>query len=277
MVFQNYALYPHLTVYENLEFGMKIRKVSKVERDKKVKWASNILGLDEYLKKKPKDLSGGQRQRVALGRAIVREPKLFLMDEPLSNLDAKLKYNMCSEIKNLHKKLNATTIYVTHDQTEAMTIADKIVVLDEGKIQQISTPKEVYSCPNNIFVAKFLGRPEINLFNAKIEKDKVVLEESIEVAVENIKENTLEKEYILGIRPEDIELDDKGIKVNISKIHYLGGEVILDLYYKNINFTMKTNKLQNINEGDKVGIKFNFNNMSIFNKETKENIKKERY
>ncbi|MEF9917617.1 MAG: ATP-binding cassette domain-containing protein, partial [Lachnospiraceae bacterium] len=168
MVFQNYALLPHLTAYENIAFGMKIRKVDKREVEKKVKWAAEILELEEYLDIKPKKLSGGQRQRIALARAMVREPKLFLMDEPLSNLDSKLRYSTCNEITNLHKKINATTIYVTHDQVEALTMADRIVVLNDGVIQQVGTPIEIYEKPKNVFVASFIGKPQINLFEAVI-------------------------------------------------------------------------------------------------------------
>lgn len=160
MVFQSYALYPHMTVYENMAFALKLRNVDKAEIDRKVREAATILGLDELLDRKPKALSGGQRQRVALGRTIVRSPKVFLMDEPLSNLDAKLRSNMRAEIIRIHKKLNATTIYVTHDQTEAMTMADRIVVMSAGIVQQIGTPKEIYDKPANLFVAGFIGAPQ---------------------------------------------------------------------------------------------------------------------
>ncbi|MCD0803597.1 ATP-binding cassette domain-containing protein, partial [Staphylococcus aureus] len=171
MVFQNYALYPHMTVFENMAFGLKLRKVNKKEIEQKVNEAAEILGLTEYLGRKPKALSGGQRQRVALGRAIVRDAKVFLMDEPLSNLDAKLRVQMRTEILKLHKRLNTTTIYVTHDQTEALTMASRIVVLKDGDIMQVGTPREIYDAPNCIFVAQFIGSPAMNMLNATVEMD----------------------------------------------------------------------------------------------------------
>ena len=181
MVFQNYALYPHMTVYENMAFGLKIRNYSKEEIDKRVRIAAEILQITEYLSRRPKELSGGQRQRVALGRAIVREAKVFLMDEPLSNLDAKLRVSMRSEIIKLHKRINATTIYVTHDQTEAMTMADRIVVMKDGYIQQIGTPKEIYNHPANTFVATFIGAPAMNLLKCTYRAGTLVFENGYEV------------------------------------------------------------------------------------------------
>ena len=175
MVFQSYALLPHLTTYENIAFGMKIRKCSKKEIEDKVKWAAKILKLEDYLHTLPKNLSGGQRQRVAIARAMVREPKLFLMDEPLSNLDAKLRDSTATEITNLHRRLNTTTIYVTHDQTEALTMADRIVILHEGEIQQIGTPIEIYTKPRNLFVATFIGKPQIYLFNFVLKNQEAIL------------------------------------------------------------------------------------------------------
>ena len=176
MVFQSYALYPHMTVYDNMAFGLKLKKMPKAEIDKKIKEVSEILGLTDYLNRKPKALSGGQRQRVALGRAIVRNPKVFLMDEPLSNLDAKLRVQMRSEIARIHEQVGATTIYVTHDQTEAMTMASRIVVMKDGYIQQIGTPKDVYNYPNNIFVAGFIGAPAMNFINGTFEKEYFIIE-----------------------------------------------------------------------------------------------------
>ena len=178
MVFQNYALYPHMTVYDNMAFGLKLRKFSKKEIAERVKNAAEILGLEPYLNRKPKALSGGQRQRVALGRAIVRDAKLFLMDEPLSNLDSKLRVQMRAEIAKLHQRLKTTTIYVTHDQTEAMTMASRIVVMKDGIIQQIGTPKEVYDQPENVFVGGFIGSPSMNFFQGKIVNGHFVLGES---------------------------------------------------------------------------------------------------
>lgn len=183
MVFQNYALYPHMTVYENLAFGLQTRKYSKEEIDERVKRAAEILQITEYLQRRPKELSGGQMQRVALGRAIVREAKVFLMDEPLSNLDAKLRVSMRSEIINLHKKINATTIYVTHDQTEAMTMASRIVVMKKGYVQQIGTPEEVYTSPANTFVATFIGAPAMNLVDCRYSDGKLIFENGFEIAL----------------------------------------------------------------------------------------------
>src|SRR5699024_4122951 len=175
MVFQNYALYPHMDVYNNMAFGLKLRKFKKEEIDRRVKDAAKILGLEEYLDRKPKALSGGQRQRVALGRAIVRDAEVFLMDEPLSNLDAKLRVQMRAEIQKLHHRLQTTTVYVTHDQTEAMTMATRLVVMKDGIVQQVGEPKEVYDLPNNIFVGGFIGSPAMNFFNGKIEGNHFVL------------------------------------------------------------------------------------------------------
>ena len=173
MVFQNYALYPHMSIYDNMAFGLKLRHYKKDEIDKRVKHAADILGLSEYLDKKPSELSGGQRQRVALGRAIVRDAPIFLMDEPLSNLDAKLRVTMRAEIAKLHQNLGTTTIYVTHDQTEAMTLADRVVVMSVGKVQQIGTPLEVYNTPVNMFVAGFIGSPQMNFFNVHFKGNRI--------------------------------------------------------------------------------------------------------
>lgn len=207
-VFQSYALYPHMTVRENIAFGLKMRKVPKEEIEKKVLEAAKILDLTEYLDRKPKQLSGGQRQRVALGRAIVRNPKVFLMDEPLSNLDAKLRVQMRAEIKKLHEKLQTTFIYVTHDQTEALTMGDRIVVLDKGIIQQVDNPEEIYNNPQNMFVAGFVGSPQMNFISG-----------------ENISEEF--KGKIVGIRPEKMITDGEfKLTVNIDMTELLGSEKI---------------------------------------------------
>lgn len=209
MVFQNYALYPHMTVYENMAFSLKLRKVNKTEIDERVQNAARILGLEDYLKRKPKALSGGQRQRVALGRAIVRDAKIFLMDEPLSNLDAKLRVQMRAEIQKLHRRLQTTTIYVTHDQTEAMTMASRIVVMKDGLIQQVGTPKEVYDEPVNMFVGGFIGSPAMNFLHGEL------TEQGFRIGTETIQLNAAhqktlaDKGYVgkplaLGIRPEHI-------------------------------------------------------------------------
>ncbi len=240
MVFQSYALYPHMTVYDNMAFALKLRKFSAEEIDRKVKEAAKILGLEQLLERKPKALSGGQRQRVALGRTIVRSPKVFLMDEPLSNLDAKLRGNMRAEIIRIHKNLNATTIYVTHDQTEAMTMADRIVVMKSGVVQQIGTPKDIYNHPNNLFVAGFIGAPTMNFINGII-RDGCFCTSNTSLFIPNeyyqlIKEKGFEnKEIILGIRPENISNDplllgvyQKAMilaKINVAEL--LGAEYIL--------------------------------------------------
>jgi multiple sugar transport system ATP-binding protein len=224
MVFQNYALYPHMTVYQNMAFGLKIKKVPKQEIEQRVKKAAEILEISELLDRRPGAMSGGQRQRVAIGRAIVRDPKVFLFDEPLSNLDAKLRVAMRVELQRLHKKLNATMVYVTHDQTEAMTLGDRIVVLKDGEIMQIGTPMELYQHPQNIFVAGFIGSPPINFIEGKILKDNsdwFVQESSglkIDLAKINNKSilNFSNKKIVLGIRPENI----KALPENAGKNHY---------------------------------------------------------
>ncbi|MGG7078185.1 ABC transporter ATP-binding protein [Clostridium sardiniense] len=278
MVFQNYALLPHLTAYENIAFGMKIRKVNKEEIDKKVMWAAKILHLEEYLNVKPKKLSGGQRQRIALARAIVREPKLFLMDEPLSNLDAKLRNETSNEIVSLHKKINATTIYVTHDQTEALTMADRIVVLNDGKVEQVGTPKELYTSPSSIFVATFLGKPQMNLFEMKIKDERLILNDLIDIGALDESNRLNEDEYIIGFRSEDIQINEESnssIRAVIEKIEYLGSETILYLDYKGIKFTTKTYKIKDFKPNEKINISFNLKNANIFNKHNKRNIRGE--
>ena len=206
MVFQSYALYPHMNVFENMSFGLKMEKISKSEINQKVNHAATTLQIEDLLERKPKQLSGGQRQRVAIGRAITRNPKVFLFDEPLSNLDAALRSEMRVEISKLHKKLNSNIIYVTHDQIEAMTLADRIVVLNKGNIEQFGTPSEIYSDPNNIFVAEFIGSPKMNII--KINKEQITNSNTLKLFNNNITfENfKFEDEIYLGIRPEDISL-----------------------------------------------------------------------
>jgi multiple sugar transport system ATP-binding protein len=239
MVFQNYALYPHMTVYENMAFGLKLRKFRKDEINKRVLEAATILGMEEYLARKPKELSGGQRQRVAVGRAIVRKPKVFLFDEPLSNLDAKMRVQMRTEISKLHQRLNATMIYVTHDQTEAMTMADRIVLMKDGHIQQIDSPLNIYNRPNNIFVAGFIGSPAMNLFEGVIEKKKELrfrekgADSSWAMQKKDQKKlaSYVGKEVILGIRPENIthrtplDILSQRVTVKVSVIEPMGNEV----------------------------------------------------
>ena len=238
MVFQSYALYPHMSVYDNMAFGLKLKKMPKEEIDKRVKEAAKILEIEEYLKRKPKALSGGQRQRVALGRAIVRNAKVFLMDEPLSNLDAKLRVQMRSEIFKLHEKLGATTIYVTHDQTEAMTMASRIVVMKDGYIQQIGTPKEIYNYPVNMFVASFVGSPAMNFIPGKIEKGafctgnyRVQLPMMYAKALQEAEG----RDVVFGIRPEDLHCEgivaetypSSSFDFEVDVCELLGHELIL--------------------------------------------------
>ena len=238
MVFQNYALYPHMTVYENMAFSLKLQKVDKAEIDRRVREAAEILDITEYLERKPKFLSGGQRQRVAIGRAIVRDPAVFLMDEPLSNLDAKLRNQMRAEIIKLRKRINTTFIYVTHDQTEAMTLGDRIVIMRDGFIQQIGTPQEVFDHPANLFVAGFIGVPRMNLFDAKlVKKDGKYAVELGGICVELAEDkqarlsskNVAEQEVTLGVRPEHIELCESGIAATVDVSEMMGSSVHLHL------------------------------------------------
>ncbi|MCM3790303.1 sn-glycerol-3-phosphate ABC transporter ATP-binding protein UgpC [Domibacillus indicus] len=250
MVFQNYALYPHMTIYDNMSFGLKLRKTPKAEIKRRVEEAARILGLEPYLNRKPKALSGGQRQRVALGRAIVRDAKVFLMDEPLSNLDAKLRVRMRAEISKLHQKLQTTTIYVTHDQTEAMTMATRLVVMKDGVIQQVGTPKEVYDHPNNVFVAGFIGSPAMNFFKGKLEKDFFVVD-NVQIKLPNEKSKRLKalgyanKDIILGIRPESIYTNlDKSpagpvVDVKIEVAELLGAETLVYSSIGGTNFVAR--------------------------------------
>ena len=230
MVFQSYALYPHMNVFENMSFGLKMEKIAKNEINEKVKNAASTLQIENLLKRKPKQLSGGQRQRVAIGRAITRNPKVFLFDEPLSNLDAALRSEMRVEISKLHKKLKSNIIYVTHDQVEAMTLADRIVVLNKGIIEQFGTPAEIYSDPNNIFVAEFIGSPKMNII--KIDKEQIVNTNTIELFNNKITFENFEftDKVYLGIRPEDISVkSDHDIKLNVKVdlIENLGFEKII--------------------------------------------------
>ncbi|WP_252502017.1 ABC transporter ATP-binding protein [Sporosarcina sp. Marseille-Q4943] len=281
MVFQNYALYPHMTVYDNMAFGLKLRKMPKSEIEKRVQNAAQILGLEEYLNRKPKALSGGQRQRVALGRAIVRDAKVFLMDEPLSNLDAKLRIQMRAEIIKLHQRLQTTTIYVTHDQTEALTMATRIVVMKDGKIMQIGTPKEVYENPNNIFVAGFIGSPPMNFFKVTLGEDNIKIgSHQLQVPEEKMKflrkQGYIGKELTLGIRPEDIYDETTpvdiysnpaiGIKVVVSEL--LGSETMVSADIENQNFVARLDSSLNIRAGETLKIILNMNKAHFFDSET---------
>lgn len=287
MVFQNYALYPHMTVYDNMAFGLKLRKYDKEEIKKRVENAAEILGLTDYLKRKPAALSGGQRQRVALGRAIVRDAKVFLMDEPLSNLDAKLRVAMRAEIAKLHRRLETTTIYVTHDQTEAMTMADRIVIMKDGFIQQIGTPKEVYNTPNNVFVAGFIGSPAMNFFNVTLNNGVIRDGHGLELTIPEGKNKILlEKGYegksiIFGIRPEDIHSEQValdtmneavvGSEVVVSEL--LGAETMLYTRLGDTEFISKVDARDFHSPGEIVDLAFNINKAHFFDSDTEEVIK----
>lgn len=291
MVFQNYALYPHMTVYENMAFSLKLRHVNKTVIDQKVRQAADILGISELLNRKPKALSGGQRQRVAIGRAIVREPKVFLMDEPLSNLDAKLRNQMRTEIILLRKRINTTFVYVTHDQIEAMTLGDRIVIMKDGFIQQIGTPKEVFNSPANLFVAGFIGTPQMNFFDVKIEKrsDKylAVMEGAIMELGGNfgktINDDIIGKDIVLGIRPEHITISDENEansipgKVVISEL--MGSEIYLHADVQGVDTIIRVATVDlpdrfraSIPMGAALQLKFAGELIHLFNKETERRI-----
>lgn len=265
MVFQNYALYPHMTVYENMAFSLKLKKIPRDEIARRVEEAANILGLSQYLNRKPKALSGGQRQRVALGRAIVRHPKVFLMDEPLSNLDAKLRVQMRTEIAKIHKKVGATTIYVTHDQTEAMTMASRIVVMKDGYVQQIGTPREVYNMPANVFVGGFIGSPAMNFFKGKLSKNSFIITD----------ENNQETKIVLD--KEKVKMLNDFIKDKEIKINQTFEENLNSL--KN-EYEEERNKLvnQNIPQEHKKKLEArekNIENLDVKYKEEKDNLTNE--
>ena len=243
MVFQSYALYPHMSVFENISFGLKSEKISKNQIKDKVIEASKILKIEELLDRRPKELSGGQRQRVAIGRAITRNPKLFLFDEPLSNLDAALRSEMRVEISKLHKKLKSNIVYVTHDQIEAMTLADKIVIMNKGKIEQSGAPDDIYSNPNNIFVAEFIGNPKMNIF--KVDNEDIIKKDTFRLFNNEIKfENfNFENGLYLGIRPEDISLEkdsEFSVKINVDLIENLGSEKIIYSHFNNKEIRIKS-------------------------------------
>ncbi|MDE0388169.1 MAG: sn-glycerol-3-phosphate ABC transporter ATP-binding protein UgpC [Rhodospirillales bacterium] len=230
MVFQSYALYPHMTVYRNMSFGLRMRKIAKDEQDRRIKWAAEILELTDYLKRYPRQLSGGQRQRVAMGRALVREPIAFLFDEPLSNLDAQLRVQMRTEIRELHQRLQTTMIYVTHDQVEAMTLADRIVVMRDGYIEQIGTPEHVYDRPANTFVAGFIGSPQMNMLPGTLGPDgTIALEGGVTVRHAQSLEAQSGRSVLYGIRPEDLQLvgEGEGLTLNVDVVETTGREIEL--------------------------------------------------
>ena len=284
MVFQNYALYPHMTVYENMAFSLKLRKVPKAEIDKKVREAAEILDITQYLGRRPKALSGGQRQRVAIGRAIVRDPAVFLMDEPLSNLDAKLRNQMRAEIIKLRKRINTTFIYVTHDQTEAMTLGDRIVIMRDGYIQQIGTPQEVFNNPRNLFVAGFIGTPQMNFFDAKLlrEGEKFFVEiGGVKIELDKEKEARLlandvqTQEVTLGVRPEHTVVADEGIAATVDVSEMMGSSVHLHVNAagKDVIIIVPTIDVKgHYAMGDTVHFTFNGNVAHVFSKETEKNL-----
>ncbi len=285
MVFQNYALYPHMTVYDNMAFGLKLRKVPKDEIDKKVKEAARTLDIEHLLDRKPKALSGGQRQRVALGRAIVREPKVFLMDEPLSNLDAKLRVQMRTEISKLHKRLNTTFIYVTHDQTEAMTMGTRIVVMKDGIVQQVDTPQTIYEKPENMFVAGFIGSPQMNFTDAKIVKEGNNLfatfgKEKLPIPADKakiIEDAGYEgKEVVFGIRPEHMNDDAKfmeehknsTISAKIEVMEHMGPETFLYFVCEGTNMVARVEPTTTAQLEQTIKLALDMDKMHIFDKTT---------
>ncbi|NLW26894.1 ABC transporter ATP-binding protein [Acetivibrio saccincola] len=294
MVFQNYALYPHMTVYDNMAFGLKLRKMPKDEIKRRVLEAAKILDIEHLLERKPKALSGGQRQRVALGRAIVREPKVFLMDEPLSNLDAKLRVQMRTEISKLHNKLQTTIIYVTHDQTEALTMGTRIVVMKDGFIQQVDTPANLYERPQNMFVAGFIGSPQMNFVDVKVEK--VTDEKGGEGVVLRFGKNSIKlpegkakrllaseyigKEVVMGIRPENLHdeavylesMSDSVVTARVEVVEMLGSETLLYVLVDDVDFIARVNPRTKAKVGDIIKIAFDANKVHLFDKETEKTI-----
>lgn len=296
MVFQNYALYPHMTVYENMAFGLKLRKYKKDDIDRRVRETAASLGLTEFLERKPADLSGGQRQRVAMGRAIVRDAKVFLMDEPLSNLDAKLRVTMRAEIAKLTRNIGATTIYVTHDQTEAMTLADRIVIMSStknpdgsgtiGRTEQIGTPQELYKKPANKFVAGFIGSPAMNFFNVKFDGNRLTNSEGLDIVIPEGQAKILRekgyqgKEVIFGIRPEDVSSSpileevypDANVDAEVVISERLGAETVLYLKLGETEFAARVDAHDFHNPGEKVNLTFNVAKALFFDAETEKRI-----
>jgi multiple sugar transport system ATP-binding protein len=290
MVFQNYALYPHMSVYDNMAFGLKLRKVPKEEIDREVKEAAKILGIEHLLDRKPKALSGGQRQRVAMGRAIVRKPKVFLMDEPLSNLDAKLRVQMRIEISKLHKNLQTTIIYVTHDQTEAMTLGTRIVVMKDGLVQQVDTPQNLYDRPQNLFVAGFMGSPQMNFIDATIVQkgsdvyasfSNNMLKLPDAKGKKLVEGGYVDKTVVLGIRPEDIHDEevfisnspDSVIEATVRVYELLGAEVFL--YFnvgETLEITARVNPRTTARPDDTLKVAFDMSKLHVFDKESEQVI-----
>jgi multiple sugar transport system ATP-binding protein len=288
MVFQSYALYPHMSVYDNMAFGLKLRKTPKEEIKRRVQQAADILGLEQLLDRRPRQLSGGQRQRVAVGRAIVREPKVFLFDEPLSNLDAKLRVETRANISKLHQQLQTTFIYVTHDQVEAMTMASRIAVMAKGILQQIDSPQNLYDKPNNLFVAGFIGSPAMNFFKSKLTKSdgKMIVDGgsfSVEVPEDrhDLYAKYIDKSVIFGIRPEDIKdphflppgIFPQHVQTKVDVTELMGNEIFLYLTTGEHSFVARVDPRTRAQMGDQTEIAFNMNNMHLFDIDTEQAIR----
>ncbi|MDH8676824.1 sn-glycerol-3-phosphate ABC transporter ATP-binding protein UgpC [Fusibacter bizertensis] len=283
MVFQNYALYPHMTVYDNMAFGLKLQKTPKDEIKERIEKTARILDIEQLLTRKPKQLSGGQRQRVALGRAIVRKPEVFLMDEPLSNLDAKLRVQMRAELIKLHNDLQTTFVYVTHDQTEAMTMGTRICVMNDGIIQQVAEPKVIYNHPVNMFVASFIGAPQMNFLNgtiveknnkifASIDGTEFELDEAIVKAVKN--GGYVGKEVVVGVRPEDIKIvgEGQGLKVKVEVTELLGSDLNVYFSYKGRQYIAKEDAHVELEFNQELHVSFNSEKIHLFDKESEKSI-----
>ncbi len=287
MVFQSYALYPHLSVYDNMAFGLKLRKVPKEDIKRRVNEAADVLGIQDLLDRKPRQLSGGQRQRVAVGRAIVREPKVFLFDEPLSNLDAKLRVAMRAEISKLHQRLQTTFIYVTHDQIEAMTMASRIAVINKGVLQQLDTPQNLYDHPHNLFVAGFIGTPAMNFFPGKLRKDngKLIVDTgdfAVPIPAKRAKpfEGSVGKDIIFGIRPENIHdadfvppnIDSEKVAVKVDLTELMGNEIFLYLVSGKNTFVSRVDPRSQLRVGQQAQVALDMDNFHIFDAATEEAI-----
>jgi multiple sugar transport system ATP-binding protein len=289
MVFQSYALYPHMTVYDNMAFGLKLRKTPKDEIDKRVQDAGKILGITQLLDRKPKQMSGGQRQRVALGRAIVRDPAVFLLDEPLSNLDAKLRVQTRAEISKLHQRLETTFIYVTHDQVEALTMADRIAVMRDGVLQQVDSPQRLYDHPENVFVAGFIGSPAMNFFSGTVTGtlDEMYVDSGsvrlrlLQDEVEQLGQESIGKEVIFGVRPEDIHhpqytpagVSEQLIEATVDVTELMGNEIFVYLQAgDDQNFIARVDPRADLRPGEKIQMAFNAEKIQIFDRTTEKNI-----
>lgn len=282
MVFQNYALYPHMTVYDNMAFGLKLRKFPKQEIKERIDRASKTLSIEPLVKRRPKELSGGQKQRVAVGRAIVRNPKVFLFDEPLSNLDAKLRVQMRAELSKLHNKLKATMIYVTHDQTEAMTMGERIVVLKNGEIQQIADPIELYNNPDNMFVAGFIGSPSMNFIKGSISgnRKKIFSNDVVSIDIDEKYKKSLDslagREVVWGVRPEHLipvsDNDTGSMRANVSVVEPMGNEIYLYFDLDGLELIARVESQENFKVGETVYLKINFEKSHFFDAKTGERI-----